>query len=128
MSHDQAASHDRDAIRHQLGLAQNVRGDDEGGAAGSLLAKVAAHVRGRDRIEACRGLIAKDPFRLVEGRPDQGHLLRHAPRVGRQHSVGAVGELKSLQQIRNPLLALGLGHPVEVAEMFEVLRRCVATV
>ena len=72
------APHDGDPVRHQLGLAQHVGGDDEGCAARPLLAQVAAHVGGGDRIEPRGRLVAEDPVGLVQSGSDQRHLLSHS--------------------------------------------------
>ena len=57
----------------------------------------------------------------VQGGPDQRDLLRHSTRVGREHRVGAIGQLETLEQLRDPLAALGLWNAVEVAEVIQVL-------
>src|SRR5260370_8529078 len=50
VGHDDAPTHDGDAIRHQLSLAEHMGRDDERGAACSLLAEISPHVLTRHRV------------------------------------------------------------------------------
>ncbi len=103
-------------------------GHDQRRAPRPLLAEVVAHVCGRDRIESSRWLVAEDPVGIVQRRPDEGHLLRHSARVRREHSVGSIGQLETLEQRRDTLPPRLLRNSVEVAEAVQVFERCVASI
>ena len=105
-----------------------MRCHDERGASLSLLGEVVAHIRRGDWIEAGRRLVAEDPVGIVPRGADQGDLLRHAARVGREHGVGAVGQLEALEQPLDPLATLDLWDAVEITEVVEVLGGGVASV
>ena len=125
---DAASLHDRDPVRHELRLAEHMGRHDQRGAALALLAEVAAHVGGGDRVQASGGLVAEDPVRLVQRGPNQRDLLRHAARVGGQHGVSAVGQLEPLQQRGDSLLPHIGRDAVKEAKVIEVLRRGVAAI
>ncbi len=128
VGHDDAPTHDGDAIRHQLGLAEHMGRDDERGAARSLLAEISPHVRSRHRVETRGRLVAKDPVGLVQGGADQGHLLGHAPRVGGEDRVGPIRQLEALEQLGDAPPAHILRHAIEVTESVEVFDCGVAAV
>ena len=75
---DDASSHDRDAVRHQLGLTEHMGRDDQRGASCALLAEVVAHVCGSHGVEAGGRLVAEDPVRVVKRGADERDLLGHA--------------------------------------------------
>src|SRR3984893_16492880 len=125
---DKTPPHDGDAIGHQLCLAEDVGRDNQGRTTASLLAEVAPHVCGCDGVEARGRLVAEDPVGLVEGGPGERPPLGHASRVRSQDSVLAIGQLESLQQLRNPSRSQGLRHSVQVAEVIQVLGSCVPSV
>jgi hypothetical protein len=126
--HDEAAAHDGDPVCHQLGLAEHVRGHDQRGAALALLVEVAAHVGGGDRVEARGRLVAEDPVRRMQRRPDERDLLRHAARVGGEHRVATVRELETLEQSLDALAPYLGRDAVQEAEMIQVLGRGVAAI
>ncbi len=125
---DEPAPHDGNAVGHQLRLAQHMSRDDESRAAFFLLAEVAAHVRRGHRVQAGGRFVAEDPVGLVDGRADQGYLLRHATRVRGQDGVGAVSQLETLEKARDALAADLFRDAVQVAKAVEVLSRRVASV
>ena len=128
MGDDDPAPHDRDPVRHQLGFAQDVRGDDQGRAAELLLVEVPAHVGRGHGIEAGCRLVAKDPVRIVERRADQRHLLGHATGIRGQDGVLPVRELETLEQSRDAPAADRRRNAIQVSEVVEVLGRGVAAI
>src|SRR5260370_36334026 len=72
---DDAATHDGDPIRHQLGLAKHMRRDDESGAARSLLAEKSPHVCGRHRVKTGGPALPKEPGGRVAGGAAERHPL-----------------------------------------------------
>ena len=128
LGHDPTLAHDRHLVGHQLRLAQDVRGHDQGGAAIPLLGQVGAHLGGGHGVEAGGRLVAEQPVRPVQGGTDQGHLLGHAPGEGGERTAALRQQVEPLQQLLDAPRALGLRHAVEVAEVVEVLDRGVAAV
>ncbi len=125
---DPAPAHDGDPVSQQLGLAEDVGRDDHGGAAVTLLAQVAAHVGGCDRVKADRRLVTEEPARAVQGRSDQRHLLGHAAGVGAEDPAAGLGEIEALEQGTDPGLPLRRRNSVDPAVVLEVLPGGVAAV
>ena len=103
-------------------------GHDQGGAPLLLLAEEMAHVGRGHRVEPRSRLVAEDPVGIMQRRPNQRHLLRHAARVRGEDRVAAVGQLETLEERGDARTPFCFRNPIQVAEPIEVLRRRVATV
>ena len=112
---------DRDVLADVLDQLELVAGEEDGGAAGRLVAEHLRERAHRDRVEAGERLVEDEQLRLVHQRRRELRPLLVAVRELLDLRVGAVGETEPLQPVAPPRRAPRASQSVQAAEVGELL-------
>ena len=117
---DPALVDDRRAVADLLDLVQQVRGEEDRGAAGAELAHQLAHVLHALRVEAAGGLVEDHELGRVDERVGDAEALLHAVRVVADLGVGALAQADDVEHLVDARL---VDSAVEAAHEAQVLAR-----
>ena len=80
VSDEAALGENRDAVAQRLGVAQDVRAEEDRAAAIAQIENQRSHVAATERIEAGHRLVEDDELGIVDERLGDAHALKHALR------------------------------------------------
>ena len=110
-----------DAVAEPLGLAHDVRAEND---AFSLVAKLADGLQqgaGHKHVEPCRGFVENQHRRIVHDRPRDAHLLLHAGAHLGAEQIANVVHLQPGEEVFHPLAERQRLHAVQAAEVLDHL-------
>src|SRR5688500_12176718 len=118
-----AADDDTDAAADRLGVAQDVRAEEDGGAAISQSQDDVAHVATAQRVEAGHRLVEEYHFRIVQQRLGETDALNHALGILPQLQAALRAQPDFVEQARHSRGALGAAVAQQRRERGEQLLR-----
>ena len=118
---DPAAEQDRDAVAHQLHLAEEMRAQHHRDPASSKLPQQVADDAPADRVERARRLVQHQEARRAHERLRDAEPLLHALRHGGDLGVAGVGQAHQLEQL-GPLPRAPLGGREVLMEGEQLVR------
>ena len=116
---DVAAVHDRDPVAEPLGLAHDVRREDDALALVAQLGDRLQQRPGHEHVEAGGRFVEDQHRRIVDDGPGDRDLLLHAGRHLRAEHVANFVHLQPLEDRFHPLAEQLVGHAVEPAEVLD---------
>ena len=97
-----------------------MRGEENRAAALAVLPHDALDLIGRRRVEADEGLVHDDKLRVVDQSGDNGQLLLHAVRIGRDGLRQIAGQVEQIRIFLDPRLAVLLRHAENISHEVQI--------
>lgn len=117
-----SAINDGDVAAEAFDDFEDVRGEENGGAAGDHALEHGFEGRGGDSVDAFEGLVEEKDFRAVNDGGGHGELFLHAVGIIGNQGFGTVGQLHEFEQFLSALRGSGRIEPVHAADKIQIFR------